>query len=188
MDPEEKQCDCRCRREEHGGEDAFFHTFERAFLLHEDDPVGPGKKVEHDHICRDKEYAAAPKDTVHQRDPDKTAVGVHAVEPLDTAARSGRRTDQECGDEDPQYVGSKSCRECQQQPSYHVGVIFRVLVDRDDEQRVDDHEQQIGYGTVSVLIHKFYFVTDKCEQHNEEHLQKLLEDQYKHGKRNLSTP
>ena len=79
-----------------------------------------------------------------------------------------------------EYGGS----ERNEKPPYKFRLIIG-LVCGDNNERVDYEKQEIGYGFISLLIHQFDFIAQNSEQHNEEHLHKLLKDQNKHNEYTL---
>ena len=137
--------------------------------------MGPGKDIECDHICTQVEDTCAAQYTVDQRNTDESAVGIDCVVPFDAVVISGAPADQEHGDQDAHNMDNCGCQERKQQPPDKLRVICNLVYGYDDE-RIYDHEQQIGKGLIAGLIHQFYPVTEKCEQHDEEHLHKLLKN------------
>ena len=146
--------------------------------------MGPGEQVEHNNVGGQKENAVAAKHTVDQRDTDKSTVGIHSVIALDVGVRAAFGTDQKCCHQDSDNVAEHGGAERNKQSPYKFRLIVRLICG-DNDERIHDKKQEIGYGFVSLLIYQFDFITQNSEQHNEEHLHKLLKDQNKHNRYTL---
>ena len=174
---EEGYSDNGCDKHRRG--QSLFHVFERTFLFHKNDAVRPCKQIEHYHVSGQIEYARISEHTSDQRDSDEPAVGIQGMIAFNAVVRPAAGADEQCGDQDTDDMYDSGCNERIQQPAHQLRIIL-CLIYGDDQAGVYDHEKKVGDRFIPFLADQSDTVTYKCEQHNEEHLHKLLKDKNEH--------
>ena len=178
--PGEKEQNRDYGRYNHRRHQPFSYVFPGKLFFHKDDAVSPGEQVEHNNVGGQKENPVAAQHAVDQWNADESAVGIHGIIAFDVRVRTAFRTDQQRCYKDSHNVAEYGGSERNKKTPHKFRLIIRLICGNDNE-RVDYKKKEIGYGFIPFLIHQFDFITQNSEQHNEEHLHKLLKDQNKHN-------
>ena len=143
--------------------------------FHKRKSVRPCKNVKYSHVCGQIENTLTSENTVDQRNTNKATVGIYSGKLIDHVIGILFITKQEFGYEDCKDVRDK-CGDKRKQKSLYENGIIVGLIDHNDQNRVNKHQQKIGNGFASFFGNKPDSYADDANDKDNQHFYQLIKN------------